>query len=94
MQSPSLPTKHAGDCVAELPSICASFCCQHRLCMSTDEADNEGAAGAWTGWLHTPEAKQEGMAQQCEGLGFAGSQKAGMLVKLTETTSEKQLPKG
>lgn len=64
MKSPSLPSKHAGDRVAELLSICVSFsCCQHSLCMSTDEADDEGAAGAWTGWLHTPEAKQEGMAQ-------------------------------
>jgi len=31
--------------------------------MSTDEADDEGAAGARTSWLRTPEAKQEGMAQ-------------------------------
>lgn len=64
MQSPSLPTKHAGDRMAELLSICvSSFCCQHSLSMSTDEADDEGAAGARTSWLRTPEAKQEGMAQ-------------------------------
>ena len=45
---------------------------------------------AQLGFFHS----ENGTAQHCEGLGFAGSQNAGMLVKLTETSLEKQLPKG